>query len=238
MPKTFFRTLWRFNALAIATCGVIGIFVGLFAAYHIAREVFRQPYEVHNAARVEEPSGTAKPGTAEPEKTLQVQPFSRIPGTPLVYSIISATQSYDFRYSSKEATSTRNYLIYDTASGTSRAVLPDDRAVVSSFQILTPDNASPDTAPLALALAVIDKDANSDGMLNSRDPLALVLTRPDGTGLVRLADGIEEHLGWFVPDRDSAKRDAVALVRQNGKTIALSVDLQSFKITRTGTLAR
>lgn len=236
MSNSFFRLIWRFNALAIAAVSALGILIGLYSVYHIARDVFRTPYETHDAARIEMPSDTAKPGAPASAKRIDVQAFSRIPGTPLVYGAVHATQAYDFRYSSKEATSTRNYLIYDTASGASRTLLPDDQSVISAFQFLTPDNAAPDTAPLALAALFIDKDANGDGMLNHNDGAALALARPDGTGLTRIADGVDEHLGWFVPGGMDG-RGAVALIRQGNKVQALHVDFSTFKVMRTDTVA-
>lgn len=238
MSNSFFRTLWRFNALAIAVCGLLGIFVGMFAAYHVARDVFRTSYQAQDIARVE-PAETAKPGdpaTPNVQTGFSTGYFSVIRGTTNLQAPIIAKQSYDFRYSSKDASSTRNFLFYDTATGSSRKLLADEKQLIVAHSELRPDGETGATAPKALLFHIVEADTTKDGILSHADAITFALARTDGSGLTRLdLKGAGSH-------GQSVSADGATLIlfveEAAGVLKAHHVDLSTFKITRTDAIAR
>lgn len=238
MSNTFFRRLWRFNALTIAVCGLLGIFVGLYVAYHIARDVFRTSYQARDIARVE-PADAKTPG--DPSKPavqtgFSTGHFSAIRGTALLHAPVSAKQSYDFRYSSKEASSTRNFVFYDTAAGTSRKLLADEKQLIIAHSELRPDGDTGTTAPKALLFHIVEADSNKDGILSHDDATTIALARVDGSGLTRL------DLKSAGTHGQSVSTDGATLIlftEDDAKAItAQHVDLATFKVTRTDAVAR
>lgn len=237
MSNRFFRTLWRFNALAIAVCGLLGIFIGLFAAYHIARDVFRKPYQAQDIARVE-PADTAKPGDAsEPGVATGFSPghFSAVRGTTILSAPVVAKQSYDFRYSSKDVSSTRNFIFYDTATGTSRKLLADEKQLIVAHHELRPDGDNTTSAPRAMLFEIIEADTTKDGILSHADATTFALSRADGQGLTRLnLKGDGQH-------GQSVSADGATLILFVGETGAITahhIDLATFKVTRADAIAR
>lgn len=237
MPKGFFRAIWRFNALTIAAVSALGLFIGSYAAFQIARDVFYRPYQAHDIARVEPQDGTTGPGTPAPKirTDLSVNRFSHIRGTDTVWAQLSATQSYDYKYSSKEASSTRNVIFYDLKTGQSRKLLPDDDRIVIETNELRDDDPQALKPPKALLFSLIEKDTNADGVLNTEDGVTIVLTRPNGEGLTR----IEEARGSFKGEMlVSGSDNLVLMFEKDGQIKALHISLSSFKVTNTEPVAR
>ena len=228
MPKHVFGLVWRFNALAIAAVSSLALFIGLYGAYQIARDLFRRPYEAHDVARVSVPGSPEN--TSNVRTDLVVSRFTPIRGTPTLWAPLEATQTYDYRVSRKVASSTRNYVFYDTAAGTSHKLLSDDTHLITDARELRPEDADPKLPPKALFFAIIDADTNKDGILNSDDGVALALARPDGNGLERL----EGAGGYFLGDSISASGNELVVVVRDDKAVkALHVDLETFKVKRT-----
>lgn len=231
MSRSFFGYVWRFNALAIAAVSAITFFVGSYAAFQIARDLFHRPYQTSNAARVD--ADPANPPRSNTE--LSINPFSPIRGTDTLWAVISATQSYDYRYSSKEASSTRNFVFYDVKSGQSRKLLPADQSLILEHRELRDGDHQSDKAPKALLFTIIEKDTNGDGVLNTQDGAAVALARPNGEGLTR----IEGANGAFKGEVYVAAANEVIIMReQQGELKALHVGLDDFKVTRTSAIAR
>lgn len=237
MSNTLFRALWRFNAVTIAVCGLLGIFVGLYVAYHIARDVFRTNYQAHDIARVE-PADTKTPGDpTQPavQTGFSTGQFIAVRGTTILAAPVIAKQSYDFRYSSKDASSTRNYLFYDRAAGTSRKLLADEKQLILSHSELRPDSDNGTSPPRAMLFHIIEADTNKDGILSSADDMSYALSRTDGSGLTRLDfKGGDSH-GQTV-SADGAM--LVMFVEDAGAIKAQHIDLATFKVTRTDAIAR
>lgn len=239
MTSPFFRLVWRFNALAIAVASVIAVFIGLYAAYHVARDVFRVPYQAADAVRLEpQPTATDKPGEPQAKALrtdLDVGHFQHIGGTRHYYASVVGAQSYDYRYSSKEATSTRNLIYFDADTMESRKLLTTDDTLVIETRELRGEGQPADTAPSAMLFSLVETDSNKDGMLNANDARTLALARVDGSGLERLAGITGQFRGEIVK---AGGAELTLIVEDDHKLVAHAVDLATFKVTRTKELMR
>ena len=233
MSKSFFSYVWRFNALAIAAVSAIGLFVVSYAAFQIARDVFYRPYQAQDIARVE-PKGN--PGSPPPVRTdLAVANFSPIRGTETLWAQLMATQAYDYRYSSKEASSTRNVIFYDVKSGQSRKLLPNDDTVVIDTREFRDEDPQGTKPPKALLFSFIEKDTNGDGLLNHQDGVTLALSQANGEGLTRIEEARGQLKGETLV---AAANEIVVMTERDGALKALHIDLASFKVTKSEAVVR
>ena len=233
MPKGFFRAIWRFNALAFAAVSCLALFVGAYAAFQIARDVFYRPYQAHDIARVDPKNGTGAPPNLRTD--LSVMNFSPIRGTETLWAHLSATQSYDYRYSSKEASSTRNVIFYDVKSGLSRKLLPNDNTVIVDTRELREDDPQGTKPPKALLFSFIEKDTNGDGLINHQDGVTLALAQANGEGLTRIEEANGQLKGETLV---AATNEIVVLTERDGVLKALHIDLATFKVTKSEAVVR
>ena len=233
MPKGFFRAIWRFNALAIAAVSALGLFVGSYAAFQIAKEIFYRPYQAQDIAHVETKAGPDTPPKVRTD--LSIMNFSAIRGTETLWAQLMATQAYDFRYSSKEASSTRNVIFYDVKSGRSRKLLPNDDAVVIDTRELREDDPQGIKPPKALLFSFIEKDTNGDGLLNHQDGLTLALSQANGEGLTRIEEASGSLKGETLV---TSTNELVVMTERDGALKALHIDLASFKVTKSEAVVR
>jgi hypothetical protein len=231
MSTRLYRNIWRFNALTIAICGLLGVVIALFTAFQIASDVFRTSHQVQDVARIE-PADTSRPAVQTGFSTGQ---FEAIKGTAIAMAPLIAKQSYDYSYASKDATSERNYLFYDTASGVSRKLLPSETQIVLSHTELRRDGESGDTPPKAMFFQLVETDSNADGVLSYADAPTLALSRNDGSDLTRLDLKAATMHGKIVTG-DGAT--LVLFMTDDAGLKAQHVDLKTFKIVRTDTMAR
>lgn len=229
MKKGLFRLVWRFNAIAIAAVSAIALFFGSYAAFQLARDLLR-PYRAQGVVRVGDTGGSRKPA---PASTLHTSHFLHIRGTPILWSSINAQQTYEFRYSSKEASSTRNVLFYDMTSGESRRLLPDHEHLVTDRRELRSAEDNQGEAPKALLFALVEDDTNQDGVLSSQDTATVALSRTDGSDLVRVAGARGFlHGATITPDGSQV----VLMVENAGAIQAIHVDLATFGVGRTAAI--
>lgn len=234
MPRGFFRLVWRFNALAIAAVSAIVIFVGVFSAYHIARDLFRQSYQARDIARVEHAADgdAAQP----PVKTdVSLTQFTPIRGSSILWASLEAHQTYDFRSSSKEASSTRNIVFYDMTKGESRKLLADDTRLIIERRELRNDEAPSNDPPRALFFLLIENDTDKDGLLTQRDEWTIAMSRLNGDGLTRIEGAVGSVHGMTL---NASGNEAVAVVDSGGSLTALHIELEDFKVTRRVNLMR
>lgn len=240
MSKSFFSYVWRFNAIAIAAVCCLALFVGAYAAFEIARNLYQSKYQAHGVARVDAPAAEdgAKPtGAAAPIETkMSISQFSAVEGTSTIWATLTAMQNYDFNYSSKEASSTRNIVFYDTATGKSSKLFPTDNQLLVDIQEVRPLGPSGTQPPKAFSLRVIDKDTNNDGVLSEQDSTTFALIRPTGDELTKFETiPAGKHLGVSL---DSSGNTLVVLQGDAKGIEARHIDLASFKSVKTGTLLR
>lgn len=233
MPKGFYRAIWRFNALAIAAVSSLALFVGAYAAFQIARDLFHRPYQAHDIARVETKDAPGAPPKLRTD--LSVMNFSPIRGTETLWGNLMATQAYDYRYSSKEASSTRNVIFYDVKSGQSRKLLANDDAIIIDTRELRDDDPQGTKPPKALLFSFIEKDTNGDGVLNHQDGVTLALAQANGEGLTRIGEASGSLKGETLV---TAANEIVVMTERDGALRALHIDLASFKVTKSAAIVR
>ena len=238
--KMFFRWLWRFNAVAIASVALMALAYGALAGVFIARDVLK----IRNVAgvapaRSPEQTQAGKTDVSGNESTLVPSGFSRIPGHDTLWSALRSRDRMTTSYYSKEATNTRDYVFYDMAAGTYHRLLDRDDALITSTAFLAPPLAGTDAqgaasawsnpATAALLITIIDKDSNGDGRLSDSDDKTIAIATPGGSGLKTLLTGVDEFLGHTV-SRDGT---ATLMLRDHaGRTRALRVVLSDFKVDR------
>lgn len=234
MPKGFFRLVWRFNALAIAAVSGISLFVGAYATYHVARDLFRHPYQTEDVARVEQPADGDTPQPAV-KTDVSLSHFSSIRGSPILWATLDARQTYDFRYSSKEASSTRNVVFYDMAKGESRKLLADDKRLIVERRELRKDDAPSNDPPTALFFLLIETDTDKDGLLTQRDAWTIAFSRVNGEELTRIEGAAGSVYGVTL---NAGGNEAVTIVEAGGGLSALHIDLETFKVMRRAKVSR
>ena len=233
MSKSFFSYVWRFNALAIAAVSCLALFIGAYAAFQIARDVFYRPYQAHDIARVDPKDGTG--ATPKLRTDLSVLHFSRIQGTDALWSNVVATQSYNYSLASKDASSTRNIIFYDMKSGQSRKLLPNDDAVIVATRELREDDPQGTKPPKALLFSFIEKDTNGDGLINNQDGVTLALAHANGEGLTRIEEANGQLKGETLV---AATNEIVVMTERDGVLKALHIDLATFKVTKSEAVVR
>lgn len=189
--RKFFAWVWRFNALVIAGAAMVVILVGAYLFLQIA---------LHETRTVQKRSVASAPAATRAPETLRLGRFSWLVQGRSMWAPIQSSQSYGLRIGSKRTVSTRNRIIYDVASGTQRALLPDNKSVIFSARALRYGPGRGAEKPLmAILLVFADKDTSNDGFISYSDQKVIALTRPDGTGLKRLdvkgSPGVVEMLG-------------------------------------------
>ena len=220
--------MWRFNALVIAAVSAISLFVGAYAAYHVARDLFRHPYQTQDVARIEQPVDGDIPHPAV-KTDVSLSHFNSIRGSSILWATLDARQTYDFRYSSKEASSTRNVVFYDMAKGESRKLLADDKRLIVDRRELRKDDAASNDPPTALFFLLIENDTDKDGLLTQRDAWTIALSRVNGEGLTRIEGAAGSVYGVTL---NASGNEAVAMVEAGGDLSALHINLETFKVMR------
>lgn len=193
----FFHRVWQFNALAIAALSALGILVGSFAAFHIARDLLRDRH-VGGLARTAPDSATpdTEGGDAQVQDArVSVGRFVRLSGTKFMWAPLELEQTYDLAIASKHATSTANHVFYDTANGQSHTVLQGNQQIITDFEAIRVPNVSVTEPPVLLLYEIIEKDTNGDGYLNRQDAKRMALAKPDGRQLTRLPPVVDVMLG-------------------------------------------
>lgn len=231
MSSRFFRNLWRLNAITIAICGLLGVAIALFAAVKIASDVFRWTYRAQDIARVK----LADPAKPAIQTEFAAGQFRPVRGTTIAMAPLIAKQTYDYSYSSKDATSERNYVFYDTVSGISLKLLPQDTQIVLSHTELRADGEDGAAAPKAMLFQLVETDSNADGILSHADKATLALSRNDGSELTRL-DLAPTSMHGTIVTADGAT--LVIFIADDNGLSAQHVDLKTFKIVRADTLPR
>lgn len=230
MSSKLFRNIRRFNAIALAMLSLAALLLVVAAALQIGREIFRKPALISDAARTDRTGG----GTSGSEE-LGVLTFQPIRGTTLLYAPVAARQDYDASYSSKSASSTRNYAFYDRATGASRMLFETNGQVILNLRELRRDRQNDDAGPNALLVEYISADANGDGALDSRDKKILALAKLDGAGLKSVSESIDRSHGAFV---DEGGTEIVVMIDEGPGVDAVHIDLATFSETKRAQIAR
>lgn len=221
----FFRVVWRANALLIL--GVLAL-VGSWAAYNMARDVWRSR-AFRPARNVEVPVPSTE-GAAAAREPLRIGTFARIDARTFTAPLYEGPP--DSYYKSASLTKIRNVLFLDAETGAVRRLFPDDTGrVVLQDDISRRSGERGESRVVARVVIHVPADSNGDGVLDRRDQQRLVAIRPDGTGMVTLAEGIESYRAETVNESELAV--LAYFIRRDDELHYAEFDLTSFKPGRT-----
>lgn len=243
----FFRSIWQFNGLLIASAGGLSILVLLYALYSIFKSELG-PVQVSDVVNIADDEDV--------EEAFVVGSVSGI-GTSetLLVSWISQQNYRGLSYSEKETTSTRNFLFLNPKSGSQRWLFQNNAALFLSHCILTDTPNSPSQGtnvingggvsyeegnylcnqpgkPIAIFYTVIQKDTNGNKRLEWSDRSSLALSKPDGSGYVEVLSNLDQVLSY----RRMGDRQLFVLVQQGQKTMWAILGLDDFKVKRQETI--
>ena len=222
MEKTkLFKNIWRFNALIIASAGLLAIVVLLFAAYMF--------YEDMNRNRHQNRIVNVDPETNIKE-VFRLGRLQRIVGTQSVIIPLNAKQKYSISYSSgKSASSVRNILFSNMHAETSKWLLPNNQFLIANHRLLNEENSYGDGYNIVTILYdVVKSDTNNDSRLTTNDKLTIALSDPEGNNYTEVLDNVDEVLGY-----DVLNKQALAIVFNRGDQGYIAyVNLADFKIEK------
>ena len=113
-----------------------------------------------------------------------------------------------------------------------RRLFPDDTGrVVLQDDISRRSGERGESRVVARVVIHVPADSNGDGVLDRRDQQRLVAIRPDGTGMVTLAEGIESYRAETVNESELAV--LAYFIRRDDELHYAEFDLTSFKPGRT-----
>jgi len=185
--NTFFRNVWRFNALAIAVATIAIVLLSAYTVLSIFSETTRTR-RVTNVVNVGEQEKVS-------EESSLGSPLA-IAGTSYVRVPLIRGQSYPGSYYPKRSEqNVVNYLFLDISTNGSRWLFERASQLILENQILFNKlKTSPDEARTAVGIfyMVVDRDSNGDNRLSERDAVALAASAIDGTNYRKLIEGIEQ----------------------------------------------
>lgn len=234
----FFRFVWRINALLILGVAVV---VGAFVAYETARQalrsrsVYRAP-----AGGLETPLPTAeRPPTAPPQEVLHVGQFTRADG-PIFHAPLYAGRPGDAYKSISSMKGggerIRNIMIFDSRTGAVTQLFPDDKGRILDEEVVSRRRGEGlQNGTLARVYAYATEDTNGDGRLDSGDRHRIVVTKPDGSNPVVIAENVDRY---GAASADRAGDTILAYFLRRGPELTYGeFDLDAFKPGRTTPVA-
>ena len=222
--NSFFRYVWRFNALAIALVAIGAILLGSYVAISIFMDKTRVRRDV-DAIRVGENVEVSEQFFLESSEVIAGASFVQVP--------LRRGQGYRYPggssyYYPKGTDQIVNHLFLNIATNESRwlfasanQLILQSQPVFSKFKD-TPEFSRfrdpPDEPRKAVGFlyVVVDKDSNGDGRLSERDSVSLATSAVDGTGYRKLVDGIEQ----VYSARQVADDRVLVLYQKNQQTIS------------------
>ncbi|TDR89642.1 hypothetical protein [Enterovirga rhinocerotis] len=226
--NVFFRLVWRVNALlilgvALAVCALVGS--------QLARDLSRGWTASRGPDRGIATPATVPAGRAAeaPPEVLHVGRFARADG-PILYAPLYLGRPGDIaKYASgpKQGAQTRNIVFFDSRDGALRRLLPDDAGRILDQTTIARREPGEDSRPVARLYVHVPADSSGDGVLDHRDLQRILVTRPDGSGQVVLAEGVDHFV--TVEAGSGAGRTLSYFVRRGGELHYGAFDLATFE---------
>jgi hypothetical protein len=183
----FFRYVWQFNALAIATASVGFVLLGSYAAVSMFKDGTRVR-RVTNVVNLGENESVSEEFSLERPDVIAGTPYVRVP--------LRRGQIYGGgSLYSKNTVQIVNYLFLNTSTNESRWLF--ERAgqlIVESEELFSKLKSAPDETRQSVGMlyVVVDRDSNGDGRLSERDAQSVAVSAVDGTSYRKLIEGIEQ----------------------------------------------
>jgi len=211
--NSFFKYVWRFNALAIAVVAIGAILLGSYAAISIFGYETRER-RVANVVNVGQNEEVSEQFFLETPEAVAGTSFVRVP--------LHRAQAYrggSFSSSSKHTYQIVNHLFLNIATNESRWLFESaNQLILQSQSLFSKLKDSPDESrkTVGLLYVVVDKDSNGDGRLSERDSISLATSAVDGTGYRKLIEGIEQ----VYSARQVADDRVLVLYQKNQQTVS------------------
>ena len=166
---------------------------------------------------------------ARPQNQLELSPFETVAGTQYVRAAMREPAKRGLLSGYGEYAEAQNFLFYDLQSGTSRWLLPGDRArLVEAFPLAWPPRQADPTSSLrnsgpvrAFVYTVRERDTNGDGDLGRGDEALIAVSGPDGSGYRILVPTTTRFLGAFSIDEGRAR----VLYLRDGAVHGMEIDV-------------
>lgn len=220
----FYKKIWRFNALVIATIGILGIcFVLVFIVALALDALSKTEYN------------TIKTPTHQTLKEeLELGGLEEISGSHSVMTMLHSNQYYENEYASKaKVESTRNILFSDMNTGQSHWLFADNHQLILRSNTvksneLTKTMQDTDNKTIAILYKVVKADSNQDGEINDDDDITVALTTPEGKNYTELT-----AINGFRDYKYLKEKNQLSLMAyKNGKRHIVFVDLTNFSIVK------
>jgi hypothetical protein len=216
----FFRSIWRFNAMALAVALLAGLGLAAYGLLQIFSFELRDR-ETTNLVNLSE-------GAADNQKVREDLSLGypyRVAGTEYARIPLLRAQSYTLgSVISKESNNNEaNYLFQNVRDGKNRWLLPTNKQLFVSGKVLSVKALDGSSVDSALLYVVVARDSDGDKKLTGSDISALYGSAPDGSNYRLLIDDIEKISGM-----DQASDDLVLVIYQKkSKTILESFDVRT-----------
>lgn len=161
------RTIWRLNGYLIFLAAAGVIVVSFIVGYKLIRDITRvRPTQ--NLVNIRE-------GSQKVDR-MRLGYLHRLTGTDFFLAPLNGEQNIRKAYYSKESASTRNYLLLNPKQETSTWIdSGNDALYLRHFEQFDRINDAKHHKVTALLFEAVDRDSNSDGLLDSDDAKKIIL---------------------------------------------------------------
>ena len=185
--KVFDQILWRINGLLILGATLLIGVLGLYAIYEIFKDKTRDR-NVWNVVTVNEE-------TIE-EENLGLGNFSKIDGTGYFLAPLVSNESIHRGAYSKASSSTRNYLFYSSAEGSSHWLFSENTYLIVDREELSKElEEGSQRSVIGHLYTVVQSDSNGDSLLTHLDEKTLYISGESGTDLTPIVEEVISLLG-------------------------------------------
>jgi hypothetical protein len=221
----FFRYVWRFNALAIATASIGFILLGSYAAVLILKDETRTR-RVTNVVNVDEEEKIAEEFSLGRPDVIAGTSYVRVPLRR--QQTYGSGSYYSGSLSPKHTDQIVNFLFLNASTSESRWLF--ERAgqlILESQMLFSKLKSAPEELRQSVGIlyVVVDKDSNGDGRLTERDAQCVATSDVDGGNYRKLIEGIEQ----LYSVQQIADDKVLVLYQKSAQTISELYSLPSMR---------
>jgi hypothetical protein len=184
--RKLFTSIWKINAVIILLAGLLTIAVLAFIAFEEATRT----RDVEHVANIAD-TGIDKSKT-------ELTDFTDVNGTAIMRAELRVDQEYAFSSGSKQASSVRNYLFFDSVNKSTHWLRNDNKGVIFAFHSLPVQSYSgedKDKPIVAFLYLIADKDTNNDKRLTESDLKDIAVSDATGKRFKVVINGIDRFNG-------------------------------------------
>jgi hypothetical protein len=223
--RLLFAWIWRVNSVVILAVGVVGLFVLMFAAAVIYKDMTRKR-EASGVINVTEQEIDAEKVT--------LGEFREVEGTGILRAPLNLEQEYAFgSVGSKGTDSLQNFLHFDLRTNESYWLIPGYRGLILEAEQIPPRTFDEkERNPVAYAYVLVEKDSNGDGKLTRNDDKSIGVALSTGKNFARLPIKAEYFHGAHLKGESSM----VVLYTSEARLHVVELALPSMQVLRDSTI--